>query len=306
MILLGGIPSETPLRMVREALDDLGHPYVLFNQREFDAAGLEFTVDRGRVTGLLRLSGVSYHLEDISGLYLRFMDDQRLPELAAEPAGSVRRQYCRNLHDAIVQWSELMPGRVVNRFSNMGSNSSKPYQAQLIAAQGLSIPETLVTNDPERVITFRAHHGKVIFKSTSGARSIVKTLEDSDMHRLNRIRWCPVQFQAFVDGFNVRVHVIGTTAFATAIETGTIDYRYADQLDGTAARLRTYRLPEELMQKCVNLAQALGLAFAGIDLKVTPGGEVYCFEVNPMPAFSYYEAHTGQPIARAVAEYLNS
>jgi hypothetical protein len=27
-------------------------------------------------------------------------------------------------------------------------------------------------------------------------------------------------------------------------------------------------------------------------------------EANPCPAYSYYEAHTGQPIARAVARYL--
>jgi hypothetical protein len=26
--------------------------------------------------------------------------------------------------------------------------------------------------------------------------------------------------------------------------------------------------------------------------------------VNPMPGFSYYESHTGQPIARALVRYL--
>jgi hypothetical protein len=34
------------------------------------------------------------------------------------------------------------------------------------------------------------------------------------------------------------------------------------------------------------------------------GGRVYCFEVNPNPGFSYFEAQTGQPIAQAVARYL--
>jgi len=37
---------------------------------------------------------------------------------------------------------------------------------------------------------------------------------------------------------------------------------------------------------------------------VTPDREVYCFEVNPCPAFSYFEANTGQPIADAVAKHL--
>jgi glutathione synthase/RimK-type ligase-like ATP-grasp enzyme len=63
-------------------------------------------------------------------------------------------------------------------------------------------------------------------------------------------------------------------------------------------------LSDELAEMCVRLAEGLGLAFTGIDLKITPDNRVYCFEVNPSPAFSYYEANTGQPIARAVAEYL--
>ena len=56
--------------------------------------------------------------------------------------------------------------------------------------------------------------------------------------------------------------------------------------------------------RCVGLASALGLGFAGIDLKITPDDEVYCFEVNPSPAFSYYESNTGQPISEGVAAAL--
>jgi glutathione synthase/RimK-type ligase-like ATP-grasp enzyme len=63
-------------------------------------------------------------------------------------------------------------------------------------------------------------------------------------------------------------------------------------------------LPDALAERCLRLAHALGLAVAGIDLKLAPDQQVYCFEVNPSPAFSYYEAHTGQPIAQAIARYL--
>ena len=59
-----------------------------------------------------------------------------------------------------------------------------------------------------------------------------------------------------------------------------------------------------LAKRCLKLAQASGLAFAGIDLKLTSNGRVYCFEVNPSPAFSYCETNTGQPIAEAIVSYL--
>jgi glutathione synthase/RimK-type ligase-like ATP-grasp enzyme len=167
------------------------------------------------------------------------------------------------------------------------------------------VPETLITNDPELVRAFRARHGRVIYKSISGVRSIVQTLTDEDMTRIENIRWCPTQFQAFVEGTNVRVHTVGDRVFATAIKTEATDYRYAQRQSGDHAELRPVDLSDDLAEMCVKLSAGLGLAFAGIDLKITPENYVYCFEVNPSPAFSYYESQTGQPISQAVADYLS-
>jgi glutathione synthase/RimK-type ligase-like ATP-grasp enzyme len=49
----------------------------------------------------------------------------------------------------------------------MASNHSKPYQAQLITKAGFDVPDTLVTNDPDRALAFRSRHKKVIYKSIS-------------------------------------------------------------------------------------------------------------------------------------------
>jgi RimK-like ATP-grasp domain len=303
MILLCGIPSETPLAMVREQLDKLNASYVLFNQRQFASIEMEFEIKAGWISGWLRQENQTYRLEDFSAVYTRLMDDRLLPELQNEPVNSPPRRYCRALHDTLIRWYEIVPGRVVNPTAAMGSNFSKPYQAQLIQQAGFDVPETLVTNDPELVREFRDRYQKVIYKSISGIRSIVQTLEDKDLEHLDRIRWCPVQFQAYLPGTNVRVHTVDKKVFATAINTDTTDYRYAHQ-QGGKTELQAIELSDELAEKCVKLAQLLGLAFAGIDLKITPDNRVFCFEVNPSPAFSYYEANTGQPIAQAVAHYL--
>jgi len=63
-------------------------------------------------------------------------------------------------------------------------------------------------------------------------------------------------------------------------------------------------LSDDLVGQCVALATDLELPFAGIDLKITPAEEVDCFEVNPSPAYSCCESHTGQPISAAIARYL--
>lgn len=73
---------------------------------------------------------------------------------------------------------------------------------------------------------------------------------------------------------------------------------------GEPAELREATLSEELAERCLCLSRSLGLEYAGIDLKVTPDDEVYCFEVNLSPAFSYYEGNSGQPISAGVARHL--
>jgi hypothetical protein len=302
VILLAGIPSETPLAMVSAALERLSVPFALFNQREFSTAEVTVDLVDSVPTGQIKLVGRSWSLESIEGIYMRLMDDRLLPELADEPPRSEARRHCRALHDDLVAWANLTPARVVNRTAPMASNSSKPYQAQLIAQYGFAVPETLITDDPVAVREF-ASGGPVVFKSISGQRSIVKTLQETDLARLDALRACPVMFQRYVEGTDLRVHVVGERAIATAVGSSATDYRYA-HLGGESPDLRAFDLSDELGERCTALAAGLGLDFAGIDLRLTPDGQAVCFEVNPCPAFSYYESHTGQPIAEAVASYL--
>jgi glutathione synthase/RimK-type ligase-like ATP-grasp enzyme len=303
MILLCGIPSESPLAMVAAALDARGASYRMLNQRKVATCSIAWQIDAGQIDGTLRLEHETHRLADIDAVYVRLMDDRLLPELKDAPDDSPARRHARAFHEALYRWLEAAPGRIVNRADPQGSNGSKPYQAQLIAQYGFNVPETLITNDPERVRAFQREHGDLIYKSISGVRSIVQQLTDSDMERLEHIRWCPVQFQALVPGTDVRVHVVGEEAFATEIVSDRLDYRYARR-DGGSTSLRATELPADIVARCVAMTEGLGLAFAGIDLKLAPDGRVFCFEVNPCPAFSFYEANTDQPIAAAVARYL--
>ena len=64
------------------------------------------------------------------------------------------------------------------------------------------------------------------------------------------------------------------------------------------------RLYNSLKEKCVQITRDIGLYLSGIDTRKTPDGDYYCFEVNPSPAFAWYEDQTGQPISLAVADLL--
>ena len=108
-----------------------------------------------------------------------------------------------------------------------------------------------------------------------------------------------------VSGEDVRVHVVGKQVFACAITSEATDYRYA-HYHGNAADLSPIDLPLDVSDRCLLLSQRLRLPFCGIDLRRSPSGQWVCFEVNPMPAYTYFERETGLPISRALIRLLAS
>src|SRR5436305_8724181 len=261
MILLCGIPSETPLALVGERLAGLYDidEVVVLNQRHVSTNHIEYQIVNSGIAGRLTVDGRCFDLDRIRAVYLRLIDHRRFPELINEPEGSALRSRVEIFHQAFIDWTEVTDALVVNRFSRQASNSSKPYQAQIITAMGFCVPETLITNDPELVNEFLRLHERVVYKSTSGIRSIVSELDDTAQARLDLIRWCPVQFQRYVEGTDVRVHVIGQDVFATAISSAATDYRYATRQNGTPAELSAYDLEPDVAQRCVRLAATLEL-----------------------------------------------
>lgn len=306
MILLCGIPSEPPMRLVGEAAARMDVPTLVFNQREAHLSDLFYEVRDGAFEGWLERRGTRYPLDSFSGVFVRLMDPGNLPELRPRgrrppDPGRVRRSLL--VHDYLTAWIEHAPCRVLNRNAPAASNGSKPYQARRIRAAGFRTPETLVTTDPDAARAFLRDHPRVVYKSISAVRSIVREVTPDRLADLHRLRDLPTQFQEYVPGTDVRVHVVAERTFAHEVRSEAVDYRYAgrDDLDVT---MRAVELPSSVASRCVDLARDLELPLCGIDLKRTPDEQYYCFEVNPSPAFSYYQEHTGQPIADAIVAYL--
>jgi hypothetical protein len=312
VILVGGIADEGPTALVIEALETMGARYRVFDQRRAASAAitLEIAGDAhgGAISGALTIDGEPLALETMRGFFVRVMDDNLLPGIRELAPDSPERQRCRRLHELVLQFADIVPARVLNRPAAMGSNQSKPFQAHAIRACGFDIPETLITNHPDTAREFVervwAEGDGAIYKSVSGVRSIVQKLEPRDIARLDRIRWCPTQFQRHVTGTDVRVHVVGQTVLAASIASDATDYRYAARQTGVDPVIAATELDPATRMRCVQLAQRLELPLAGIDLRRTPDGRHVCFEVNPSPAFSFYEQRTGLPIAAAIARYL--
>ncbi|HEY6126328.1 MAG TPA: hypothetical protein VIV63_16870 [Steroidobacteraceae bacterium] len=282
-------------------------PHAVFNQRLSMHYDLELRCNGSGFTGSHSLGGSARPLGEITGIYARMMDPDALPELRATPRSLPDQESVAKARAVCALFDEVMEVLavpVVNRPSCMGSNLSKPAQAQAIVRAGLLTPPTLITNVPDAVRAFHADHRRIVYKSISAARSIVREWTPEAGPDIAAVAHLPTQFQAFIPGQNVRVHVIGEQVFATAIDSDAVDYRYAGR-DDAEVHMQPLQLPTFVAEACSRVTSDLGLTLSGIDLKRTQTDEWYCFEVNPSPAYSFFEELGGQPIAAALVQLLS-
>ncbi len=304
MILVCGGLADPVTELVCARLDACGHPYRLLDLGTYPAGfRIHWRWHGARPSGCIAGPDWKVDLDELTGVYVRYLGNEgrvRPDGVADESIPALHAEY-----DAgVTALLEQLPCLVVNRLAGGMSNHSKPYQALVLQQCGLRTPPTLVTNDPAAVCAFQATHGEVIYKSLSGVRSIVRRFGPDHVARLPLLRHGPAQFQAFIPGDNVRVHTVGDRLFPTRVRSTAVDYRYARR-DGADVDMAPAELPPAVAESCLRVARALDLPLAGIDLKVTPDDEWYCFEVNPSPGFLYYERHTGQPISLALADLLH-
>jgi len=300
-ILLWGFPSDLPIATVRDALRRAGCRVTLLDQHAVAETEVELVAGT-RVEGLLRVGNESVDLAAVTAVYLRPYDSRELPGIVNAGEKSELRQHALAVEDILLSWADLTPALVLNRPCDMAANGSKPYQAAWIKSLGFRIPDTLVTTDPDVALEFWREHDRVIYKSMSGIRSIVSRLTPEHQQRFGDIASCPTQFQQYIPGAEYRVHVVGEQVFACAIVSNADDYRYAtEQVD-----MQPYSLPDDVAARCKTLASSMNLLLAGLDLRCTPEGDWYCFEVNPSPAFTCFEQPPCQLIAESVARLLAS
>jgi glutathione synthase/RimK-type ligase-like ATP-grasp enzyme len=291
MIFVWGSKRDTPVERVLEALEARGADIYYLAESALEKLRYDIVFSESSPSGWIESDGRRVAVDQFRGIYLR-------------PGEPVAGQ-AQNAAMVLLALAASLPSVVVNRPAAGRSNASKPYQIGLIAQAGFQVPETLVTTSPAAARAFLRKHGRLVYKSLSGIRSIVATLDASQEGRLEDVRTGPVQLQAYVSGLDVRVHIVGDRWFACSVKSAAADYRYAGAT-GTEAELSAFKLSKDVGKRLVALVRGMNLLVAGVDLRRTPDGSWVCFEVNPSPGFPWYEEATGHEIAEAIANLLLS
>ena len=241
----------------------------------------------------IRSGATTYHLDPNAGYYCRIIN------LASVQSDIVLAHRWQGLVVALTAWLEQIPGKVINRPNCRGDNSSKPLHELSLQYYGLKVAPSITSSNPIKLAEFVSSQ-QAIVKPISGIRAnsrIVKQEEFKDFHPTQG----PVHLQKFILGSDVRVHVVGDNYQAELIQCPTVDYRLDYQL---AEHFPNHQIPSDLARKIIKATKAFGLVFAGWDFKLTPEGEYWCLEANPMPGYDGYDRRCEGQITDLIIDYL--
>jgi MvdC family ATP-grasp ribosomal peptide maturase len=233
--------------------------------------------------------------------------DERYREMCIRESVAALDGFLDALHDA----------RWVNEIQRERAAENKLRQLRLAAQAGLSIPRTLVTNDPAAVRRFYDEtEGRMVAKllrpltvSMNADSLFVYTSQvgEEDLADAGTLRHSPMVFQEMIPkAFELRVAWVAGEAFTGALDAsgasrGQTDWRRAAPKE---CRWQNGELPIEVLSGLRALMSELGLVFGAIDLICTPAGEYVFLEVNPGGEWGMLERDLGLPIAESIARAL--
>ena len=265
-ILLIGVPCDRVLSSFASFLKK--HDYdMFFVNLNLLASEVFFAED------CLLLQNKKIDYSDICGIY------NRLVSIDPNVSHTDARIYYQQL-ELLNYLLDHVFDNVINTPSSASSNNSKPYQLSRAERLGFNIPESIILAN----VSCPDFENPTIYKSVGGIRSIVTEAIDNDV---NKEISCPVLFQEKIIGANIRVHLSDNHIFALKITSEEVDYRYTESPN----KYLTIQLPEEIVCKCIELKNNLGLRFTGIDFMLTPDNEYYFLEANTSPAFTHFEEY---------------
>ncbi len=204
---------------------------------------------------------------------------------------------------------------------NMSQADNKAWQLRVAYSVGMAVPHTLQTSSAEHATQFVKQLGGIcIVKSLSNHFPVTPEKEElmfwsqrilpGQKISYEGLDVAPAIFQQAIEGYDVRVTVVGDKVFAAKIaidedKTSAIrDWRIVGQGVAGNPTIEPYRLPAKLAGQCIRMLKKLNLSYGAFDFVVDREDIHWFLEVNPMGAWGFIEEDTGLPIGKAMAELL--
>jgi glutathione synthase/RimK-type ligase-like ATP-grasp enzyme len=263
----------------------------------------------------LRIDGRWYEPAAFSHVWYRRPEKLRDDRFGESPEG----QY------VLSEWAEAFEGffahverpRWMNYPAFNAVASHKLEQLSVAAKIGFTVPDTLVTQEPDELRAFYERHAGAIVVKPMATAYVSREPEENDsliytnrvgreqLSNLDDLTHCPTLFQQLVSKeCDVRITVVDARVRAVrllASEDGVqrCDIRRNNMND---VRYEVITLPPEVETNVQALMQHYGLRFGAIDMVVTQQGTWYFLEINPNGQWAWLDLCAKQNIAEFFVE----
>ncbi|HZN70455.1 MAG TPA: ATP-dependent carboxylate-amine ligase [Micromonosporaceae bacterium] len=195
----------------------------------------------------------------------------------------------------------------------------KPFQLRIAKRLGFRVPRTLMTNDPQEVtalldradgpFVYKAFTGGVVHYPGGFPNGLFTVVVGDELREhIDRVRHTICIFQEYIEkAYEVRLTVIGNTFFPVVVDSQSMSSTRVDWRGEDMMPYGDYRpLPEQVVKQVEAMLSELGLAYAAVDLIVTPDGEYVFLELNPGGQFMWIQHDIGLDMSGCMAELLMS
>lgn len=296
----------------------------------FDKANVEYF----RVSTEELLNGYSLTFDSRSGLYRISHQDK---EVVIDSSWNVWNRRVMNpdtlkgmpkdlssiaIDETEKTWEGLLfshKGRVVNRPHNQyyANNKIDQINFALQFGEGIAVPDTIVTNNPDNVKGFyERHDGKICFKlhkgavvnSSKGYLVVYTSLVTAEhMARVSLVSQNPSLFQEYIEK-DFEVRIVATEQDATGIaiysQQSAISKIDSRKYDLKNVPHKKIELPANVKKFCSEILANYGLHFGVIDFIYSREGKYVFLELNPNGQWLWLEHESGYNLTKEVAENL--
>ncbi|MDE5422016.1 hypothetical protein L3073_07325 [Ancylomarina sp. DW003] len=261
----------------------------------------------------ISIGGEEINVKRIKAVWLRRIWSPEMPE-DIDPAYS---KYCSNeasnnllnfLHTLNnIFWLDHL------EYTNRAEN--KLYQMEQANKFGIAMPNTLISNNPDKILKFyHQNKGNIITKmqtvlsvSMDGSGQSFRTskVNAEDLENLSSVQYCPMIFQTeILKKAEYRVVYVDGEFFSGKITTDTLDNASPDIKSNQSVSWEIGSLPQYLCEQISRFMESIELRFGVMDIVETPSGEFQFLEINPVGEWGMLEKELDLPISHAIAKTI--
>lgn len=246
--------------------------------------------------------------EDIYSIWWRRPQSIKMSSEIADP--QAKRHVHESHQSLLYAFLHSMEGKIVNSVAASYRADDKALQLLIARSCGLGVPDTVISNKYEEILTFSSKFKQLVVKplTTLWGCFSEACIIDNDFVKQHRqeIELTPTIYQEMIHpATDLRVTIIGDQVFTARIKKNNpaakehIDWR----LDVTNECV-SEELPDTVSQKLLLFMRRLGLVYGAIDLRRTDDGTYYFLEVNTAGQYLWVEVDTGLSISLALSNLL--